>query len=50
MFFAHDFKVGSGQFRFGSFLNERLNWSVQVVLAMLIRIMCVYQLIDKEFR
>ena len=35
MFFAHDFKVSSGRFRFGSFLNDRLKWSVRVVLGML---------------
>ena len=35
VFFAHDFKVGSGRFWFGSFLNDRLKWSVRVVSAML---------------
>ena len=30
-----DFKVGSGRFRFSSFLNNRLKWSVWVVSAML---------------
>ena len=32
---SFDFRVGSGRFRFGSFLNDRLKWSVWVVLAML---------------
>ena len=32
---SFDFKVGSGRFRFGSFLNNRLKWSVRVVSAML---------------
>ena len=31
---SFDFKVGSGRFRFGSFLNDRLKWSVRVVSAM----------------
>ena len=35
MFFVHDFKVGSGRSRFGSFLNDRLKWSVWVLSAML---------------
>ena len=34
-FLPHDFKVNLGQFRFGSFLNNRLKWSVRVVTAML---------------
>ena len=33
--FVHDFKVGSGRFWFGSFLNDRLKWSVWVLSAML---------------
>ena len=32
---SFDFKVGSGRFRFGSFLNDRLKWSVRVVSGML---------------
>ena len=32
---SFDFKVGSGRFWFGSFLNNRLKWSVWVVSAML---------------
>ena len=31
---SFDFRVGSGRFRFGSFLNDRLKWSVRVVSAM----------------
>ena len=32
---SFDFRVGLGRFRFGSFLNDRLKWSVRVVSAML---------------
>ena len=32
---SFDFKVGSGRFRFCSFLNNRLKWSVRTVSAML---------------
>ena len=32
---SFDFKVGSGRFRFGSFLNNKLKWSFWVVLAIL---------------
>ena len=32
---SFDFKVGSGRFRFHSFLNNKLKWSVWVVSAIL---------------